>query len=229
MQTMWSLRAGRAVPTRRAVALALRERCSSSGATRLAAVIERPPLLTPDPPQWELKRQAAVLATESKHKLYPAALTDAEEGPDRQRARLRLDTLVEREGSREGEGDRAGDSRSLDRCLARRLYLLVQVDGRWQFPQATWAPPEGALDGVLRGVEASCGSELQTHRMGNAPLGHATAGDGTTFFYKLMHVAGDVQPADGTDFAWLTKEELGEKLDPEIRELAKTMCAGPFA
>ena len=157
-------------------------RCKS---TLLAALVERSPMLTPDEaPLTVVQQQAQAAAV--RQKVYPTTLTAAEEGPDQQRARLRMEALVEREGGREGDGDRTGDQRSLDRQLAHRLYLLVQVDGRWQFPHLAWQPPESARDGLRRAITQSCGDGLATHQMGNAPLGlvatpvRSGRGDGTS-------------------------------------------------
>jgi len=195
--------------------------------TLLAALVERSPVLTPDEPPHEAAQRlhAEIL---QQHKVYPTALTAAEEGPDQQRARLRMEALVEREGGREGEGDRTGDRRSLDRQLAKRLYLLVQVDGKWQFPRLAWAPPETARDSLRRALSQSCGEELRTHQMGNAPLGHAPlAGGDSLFLWRHLYVSGDVRVPPGGDFAWVTKTELAELVSEELSALSATTC-GPF-
>ena len=121
-------------------------------ATVLAALVERTPVLTPDLREWEEKQLRHTAALEAAQKVSPSAITAAEEGPDQQRARLRMEGLVERESTREGEGDRTGDMRSLDRRLSQRLYLLVRVGGRWQLPQEAWTAPEAA--GGERGSSA---------------------------------------------------------------------------
>mgnify|MGYP007045259764 CR=1 FL=1 len=51
--------------------------------------------------------------------------------------RLKLKEVIEREASAETEADRTGDERTTNRRLRQRLYLLLQINGRWQFPQAT--------------------------------------------------------------------------------------------
>ena len=197
----------------------------------LAALVERSPQLTPDLPDYELRHRESQLGFEVMHKVYPAAITAAEEGPDQQASRLRLEALLEREGSREGEGDRTGDLHSLDRQLTKRLYLLMQdSSGQWSLPQQEWrGPPESARDGVRRAVEAACGEALSIHQMGNAPLGHLPSEDGatTTFLWRCLYVSGQVAAPAGGDFAWVTRDELVERVDAPLGELS-AMVAGPY-
>ncbi len=201
---------------------------STGGRTHLAALIERSPQLTPDLEPHELDRIEAVAEAERGYKEYPAALTQAEEGPDRQRVRLRMEALLEREGGREGKGDLAGDERSLDRRLTQRVYLLMRTaDGKWGFPQLEWTPPESVRDALAEAVRRTCGEELAVHQMGNAPAGHHACADGggSTFYWRMLHVSGGVEVGDGCDYAWLTRGELAERLEqPEMRELAELMC-----
>ena len=65
--------------------------------------------------------------------------------------------------------------------------------------------------------------------MGNAPLGHMEVADDTLFLWRFQHVSGDVDAEEsGVDYAWLTKEELAERLDPRVgSEFARMVC-GPF-
>ena len=194
--------------------------------TLLAALIERSPLLTPEMSELEQQQQERSEAFEALHKVYPSSLTSAEEGPDQQRARLRMESILENEASREGEGDRTGDERSLDRRLAQRLYLLVRdgPNGPWRFPQREWAgPPERARDGLQSAIEATCGEALSVHQMGNAPLGHLPASN--LFVWRFLYVAGHVD--DDLEHAWLTRDELTERVDGELGELAKLVC-GPY-
>ena len=201
--------------------------CSSSGATRLAALIERSPQLTPDPTEAEELQQAFHAAQHVRQRKYPAVLTAAEEGPDQERARQRMEAIVEEEGSREGDGDRSGDMRSMDRCLAQRLYLLVQVDGQWELPQMEWQPPESARDGLRRAIEARCGGELNVHQMGNAPLGHVELSGGTRLFlWRFLYVSGDVV-SPGDDYAWVTQQELAERVDDNMSQLTNVVT-GPY-
>ena len=50
---------------------------------------------------------------------------------------------VERPLSRVTEADRTGNQKSLDRMLARTLYLLFRgTEGKWMFPTSTLVPKE---------------------------------------------------------------------------------------
>ena len=210
----------------------------AAGVTLLAALVERSPQLTPTVPAYELEHFAQKEASgrvrtdrRGASKVYPAVVTTAEEGPDQERARLRMEALVEREGSREGEGDRTGDARSLDRRLAQRLFLLVRIGDRWQFPQEAWRPPESARDGLSRALEATCGTELAVHALGNAPLAHVPRESGATLFlWRFLHIGGQVaDDASIDEYAWLTKEEVAAKVadDAALLELTARVC-GPF-
>ena len=224
---MW-LRLGRSLLLPRAASRA-RGLAPRRDATLLAALVERSPQITPDRLEHEDAQLAHELSKEALHKVYPKVVTAAEEGPDQQRARLRMEELVEREGSREGEADRTGDTRSLDRRLAQRLYLLVQVKGQWQFPQQEWQQPVSSRDGLSRVLEASCGSELTTHQMGNAPLGHLPLANGDALFlWRHLYVSGTVNVPAECDYMWVTKEELINCVDGELGHLASVAC-GPFA
>ena len=224
-------------PSALAAATSLSRQCtrclaSSSSSTLLAALIERTPQLTPDPTEIEQAQLAYEETFQGLHKVYPSSLTSAEEGPDAQRARLRMEALVEKEGSREGSGDREGDEASLDRRLTQRLYLLVRdVDGTWRFPQRVWeGTPESARDGLQAAIEAECGESLAVHQVGNAPLGHleVSGGDATLFLWRFLYVSGQVDPEwSGLQHAWLTKDELAERVDADLGELTKLAC-GPF-
>ena len=219
-----------AVVARAGQATVLRRCASSSSApTLLGALIERPPLLTPEITDLEMEQQKRNLELEDLHKVYPSSLTSAEEGPDQQRARLRMESILEREATREGEGDRTGDEASLDRRLSQRLYLLVRDgDGPWRFPQREWAgPPERARDGLQSAIEAACGESLALHQVGNAPLGHLSRPTGTLFLWRFLYVSGQVDAATGLEYAWLTKDELRERVDSELGGIAQ-LCCGPY-
>eukprot|EP00316_Scyphosphaera_apsteinii_P012615 CAMPEP_0119299972 /NCGR_PEP_ID=MMETSP1333-20130426/1981_1 /TAXON_ID=418940 /ORGANISM="Scyphosphaera apsteinii, Strain RCC1455" /LENGTH=219 /DNA_ID=CAMNT_0007301581 /DNA_START=97 /DNA_END=756 /DNA_ORIENTATION=- len=163
-----------------------------AGGTIFAALVERIPILTPELPAWRLEIQDALdQRTIALSKAYPAQYTEADEGPDRRRAREKLLKLIECDGSRLGEGDHTDDKRSLDRQLTCRLYLLLQINGRWQFPQVPWEPDasnaipnETIRSCLLRGLAAQCGDYLDVHWMGNAPLAHLVdESRGTTSFF----------------------------------------------
>lgn len=103
--------------------------------TIMAAVIERTPVVTPEIPAWQQKEFDLRADYIKLHKVYPKELTDVEEVPDQARARQRVERIIARDGGRLGSGDKKGDERTMDRCLSERLYLLLSINGTWQFPQ----------------------------------------------------------------------------------------------
>ena len=198
--------------------------------TVLAALVERIPVVMPEISEDErsqrLAKEELIL---SRAKVWPEAFTASEEGPERTRARQRLESIVEGEGGREGEGDRAGDESSLDRRLAQRLYLLLQgEDGSWAFPERAWQPPEPARDGLRELIAESCGDALDAHQVGNAPVAHLERDADSVFFWRFQYVQGEMNPQEGTQHAWLTKDELSERLGGPLGELATKMC-GPMS
>ena len=200
----------------------------SGGATLLAALVERSPQVTPELSELAQAQLAHQARLEGLHKAYPTALTAAEEGPDQQRARLRMEQLVEDESTREGEGDRTGDESSIDRRLDCRVYLAVRVDGRWQLPAEAWRAPETARDGLRRALSAQCGDGLSAHQMGNAPLAHVALESGDTLFlWRHLYVSGEVEVREGDAHAWLTKDELAHRLGDDLGPITATAC-GPF-
>eukprot|EP00966_Prymnesium_polylepis_P272792 6302340-Prymnesium_polylepis.1 len=60
-------------------------------------------------------------------------------------------------------------------------------------------------------------------------MAHLELPDATrVFYYRLLLTGGHVELAEGvTAHAWLTKEELGERLDPATAALVAEMC-GPW-
>ncbi len=202
-----------------------------------AALVERLPALTPPTPPWkqqsisDQRRFAEALAKE-----YPQEFHEAEEGPDAKKARIRLEAIVDAESRRQGVGDDDADEASLDRRLAQRLYLLLRVDGVWRFPQLHWPPQPSAgdapvpsmRDAILGELSASCGDEMKCHWMGNAPAAHLEGGAETTFFWKVQLLHGEPQTADGVSHAWLTKEELAERLGGGDKSAFVLEMCGPF-
>eukprot|EP00964_Phaeocystis_antarctica_P107629 scaffold72311_cov68-Phaeocystis_antarctica.AAC.2 len=163
----------------------VRRLCSGSGGggATLSALIERLPVVTPELSEWEVEwREAREALVISRAKVYNAEFTAAEEGPERTRARLRLEQGPNPGLARPRQNPRLAEPRQLcyshvcaspwtDRKLAERVYLLLQAeDGSWGLPQQPWAPPARARDGLQALIAASCGDELQTHQVGNTPV-----------------------------------------------------------
>ena len=221
---MWKVRAA----GRRVLARGL---STGGGATRpvLGALVERLPIVTPPVAEWKQKNlewQSTVHEHLAKH--YPPEFLQAEEAPDAKAARLKIEAIVDAESRRTGSGDDNDDQASTDRCLEQRLYLLLKVDGAWRFPQVDYTPGEStsARDLIMQKLMEVCGSGVVLRWMGNAPAAHyeQKSGSGTLFLYKVQVLSGGLS---GVEHAWLTKEELADRLGGEFGAFAMEVC-GPF-
>ena len=107
-----------------------------SNRATLTALIERIPVLVPEAPQWKVEvREVQAARRLLQSKMWPEELTFAEEGPDRTRARLKLDEIIQTEAVNADAASTIDNERSTQRAMRQRLFLLLKVDGRWQLPQ----------------------------------------------------------------------------------------------
>ena len=101
------------------------------------------------------------------------------------------------------------------------MYLLLrQRSGTWGFPQAAHAPGESVRQAAQRALEQAAPG-MDTYFVGNGPAAHAATAEGATFFMCASYLGGKVALPKGgaTDFAWVSKEELGEYVGPELQAL----------
>ncbi|CAE6410892.1 unnamed protein product [Rhizoctonia solani] len=122
---------------------------------------------------------------------------------------------------REHESDRTGDVKNLNRKGDRNLYLLVKGADGWRLPQGP--TKQGAAlhtQAALEELHSECGPDMDTWTVGRYPIGmhqSSEAGASTILFFKAHIFAGQAKP-NGTsikEFAWLTTEEIKEKVSPE--------------
>ncbi|KAI8929898.1 39S mitochondrial ribosomal protein L46-domain-containing protein [Entophlyctis helioformis] len=118
--------------------------------------------------------------------------------------------------------DAKGDVKSLDRALQRTLYLVVKqkdaasAGASWRFPQGSVLGNELLHEAAPARLADACGDAMDTWFVGKAPVGHAKDSTKTVFYMKAHILAGKVVPSGKvTDHAWLTKQELASKLEPE--------------
>ncbi len=141
---------------------------------------------------------------------------------------------------RETSADRAKDTRSLNRRLDARLFLLVKRGGTWGFVEGAFGDvgsSRGAAEAALAGVLGSkpkgdggdeAGVEVEEavvhYFVGNAPAAHTVGEDATRFYHRCQLV----QPGgfDGValmrrggyeDYAWVTVDEMGAYLGDAAR------------
>jgi len=127
---------------------------------------------------------------------------------------------------RVSEADRTGDVRSLNRKGDRSLFLLLKTAGTsgWRFPQGEVLQGEPLHQAAARDLMKECGSNMQTWIVGRQPVGvlqreaaakaQSDQGD-KIFFFKGHIMAGQAIGSTKVveDFAWLTMEEVEDRLE----------------
>ncbi|KAG8709237.1 54S ribosomal protein L17 mitochondrial [Ceratobasidium sp. 395] len=132
--------------------------------------------------------------------------------------------------SREHESDRKGDVKNLNRKGDRNLYLLVKATEGWRLPQGPAERGATLHTTALRELHSECGPDMDTWVVGRHPIGaHEPnrSGTGTILFFKAHIFAGQAKPNGKSvqDFAWLTAEEIREKVTPEYWTTIRDMLS----
>lgn len=131
--------------------------------------------------------------------------------------------------SRITEADTSNDIRALTRKLDRTLYLLVQQNSEWKFPTFGLEAKEPLHDAVERGLRQVGGINMKTWTVSNTPA--AVIKDenaGKEFFIKshIIHGKFNLQKVQGvTDYAWLTKNEISEKVNSKYYQELEPLLA----
>ncbi|KAJ3293727.1 hypothetical protein BCR33DRAFT_712597 [Rhizoclosmatium globosum] len=114
------------------------------------------------------------------------------------------------------------DVKSLDRKLADPVFLVVKSKstGKWSLPGSFQQIKQGELlhEAAKRSIEESCGTKMETWAVGKIPIGHVAKSEkDKTFIMKQLILSGqvDLNPSVVSEHAWLTKEEMKEKLGKE--------------
>ncbi|EIN07664.1 hypothetical protein PUNSTDRAFT_103724 [Punctularia strigosozonata HHB-11173 SS5] len=148
------------------------------------------------------------------------------------------------EAGRKNRADYKKDTKSLDRAGQRNLYLLLlkkeQERHNWVFPQRRIEKGEllhqaSTLYAAERGLYQECGSKMDSWIVSRNPIGvyepasspSESASKEYTFFYKAHIFAGQAV-TDSTsisDFAWLTKEEIADRVQKEYWDGVKDMLS----
>ena len=141
---------------------------------------------------------------------------------------------------RETEADASGDVKTLDRKLKTRLYLTIKSDAegnlsgpRWTLPSTLAETNESLLAAAERAVSDSVGSDLKLWCPSNAPMAvnmrvyndklpesfRENYFGEKIFYYRVQYdnTGGGVDEAamKADDYAWLTREEIVEKIEEE--------------
>ncbi|WPK25147.1 hypothetical protein PUMCH_002450 [Australozyma saopauloensis] len=129
--------------------------------------------------------------------------------------------------SRTTPADASNDTTSLERKLARTLYLVISEDqGKlWAFPNFSCenTPLHKVAEEGLYGLG---GTEINYFNVSPTPCHVQTSDKGKEFFIKLRILSGSfVAQNKNTTFKWLTSEELGEHLSKNYYEDIKHLMS----
>ncbi|XDG01161.1 hypothetical protein ABKA04_000776 [Annulohypoxylon sp. FPYF3050] len=177
-------------------------------------------------------------------RLREILLKDAESRVTEDGERAKEDEIVpvERPMDRITEADKTNDVRRLDRKLDRTLYLIVKgSDGVWQFPAVDVPTDANLHETAAKALESAAGVNMNTWMVGRVPVAHMVKkpefnednsfkqrGE-KIFFLKGRIMAGQADLKGNklglTDFNWLTREELKEKLSEKYFHSVRNMMA----
>ena len=125
------------------------------------------------------------------------------------------------------EADAQNDTKSLERALDRTLYLLVrntQADTKglsWHLPTKSMPHPIAPTDSLhsvgMRAVRDALGSMMDTWLVSKLPIAVIPHGehDAKTYVVKAHILAGEPVPVEGVEYAWLTREEIAQRLSED--------------
>eukprot|EP00573_Skeletonema_grethae_P004185 CAMPEP_0201709326 /NCGR_PEP_ID=MMETSP0578-20130828/58045_1 /ASSEMBLY_ACC=CAM_ASM_000663 /TAXON_ID=267565 /ORGANISM="Skeletonema grethea, Strain CCMP 1804" /LENGTH=366 /DNA_ID=CAMNT_0048198293 /DNA_START=99 /DNA_END=1200 /DNA_ORIENTATION=+ len=212
---------------------------------RVAAMVERLPVVTPDVEEWEQDYIDLRDFLMTYGKEYPAE-TGFMFAPDKPE-----DHVVESDeeliaglpftpAPRETEADASGDVKTLDRQLKTRVYLTIKSDAegnlsgpRWTLPSTLAENNESLLAAAERAVSDSVGSDLKLWCPSNAPMAvnmrvyndklpesfRENYFGEKIFYYRVQYdnTGGGVDEAamKADDYAWLTREEVVDRIEKE--------------
>ncbi|AXA49321.1 large subunit ribosomal protein L46 [Malassezia restricta] len=182
-------------------------------------------------------------AAESRFEDYYAKLQKSWDGDELLKSGANASSTSEASGSdsdmfttmpRTTEADAQHDTRSLERALDRTLYLLVRntkADTKelpWHLPTKNVPHPitsTVSLHSVgMEAVRDALGSMMDTWLVSKLPIAVIPHGvhDAKTYVVKAHILAGEPVPVEGVDYAWLTREEIAQRLSEDGSANAKT-------
>ena len=215
---------------------------------RVAAVVERLPVVTPDMPQWESDYWQLRDYLDCFDKEYPEGnpfMAPHDEAAETRTYEDIIASLPEglRPAPRETEADHSGYVHTLDRALKQRVYLTIpntataseeQSKMHWDFPTTDLKldGSETLVDAAKRAVKDAVGSKLEVFAFGNAPIAfdyrlyplrddtdNAVQGE-KIFYYRLQRDEGGAVVKNPKDCAWLTREEIVQGMMEALGERA---------
>lgn len=104
--------------------------------------------------------------------------------------------------------DKNNDLTSLERKLARTLYLVVERNGGYEFPTFESSDSQPLHLSTQNGIYAIGGPQINYFNVSNTPCHVSHTDAGKTFYIKSHILSGKFEPQDGSKHLWLTKDEL---------------------
>ncbi len=218
-----------------------------------AAVLERYPVVVPEPDDFEYEYQKGRFMDEqSKQRPAPVEWFLSEKDKLEGRTEPTLDdprAEMYVPAPRITEADKTNDVHSLERALDQRLYLVVKRSAKskhWQFPQILATDPDvtmreyttQALHSVLPPT-----SRPRVHHIAYTPSCHMEhvftpayqekhdVYGVKIFFYRIMLIKGEVKEVtQAVDYNWATIDELPQLLSPDYHKAVKPILVpvGPI-
>ncbi|KAI0562294.1 39S ribosomal protein L46 mitochondrial [Gracilaria domingensis] len=214
-----------------------------------AAVLERYPVVTPDPHKFEYEyRLGRFIDQQKRARPIPAHLFLTEKDRVEGRTEPVFDDPVAdkyRPAPRVTEADRTNDQKSLDRALKERLYFVIRRTGNspnMQFPQVLASKDDVTMkefaESALKSVTVPA-SRPVFHVISYSPASHLEhvyppsyqqkhdVYGVKIFFYRVMLLSGDVSPTRNCeDYMWARDCELPELLGHEYYASIKPILVG---
>jgi len=118
--------------------------------------------------------------------------------------------------SRETAADASNDTKSVNRKLGEKLFLVTKggdaACDTWRMPQVPVKNEETLRQAAERGLREVVPESTEVYFLGNAPSYCETNGDSKIFYYRavLVDLDTEVQLGDNySDFQWLSHSEIG--------------------
>lgn len=240
----------------------LAKRANKPWKVKVACVVERLPVVTPDKEKWETDFMEVQAYLSQFARTFPAdtpfgppAESDLPPGfkhPITEEDVLALLPENFQPAPRVTEADHTNDTKSLERKLPQRIFLTIRdtagagKDGVvvpnnnvndndnskvWTFPTTVANKDETLLETAKRISKETFGDNLDIFSVGNCPMAAdlLVYNEDThpekdlyfgekIFYFKVQRLGGDVDPhafSPEKDYAWLSKEEIVEKVIQE--------------
>ncbi|GMM29002.1 mitochondrial 54S ribosomal protein YmL17/YmL30 [Martiniozyma asiatica (nom. inval.)] len=116
--------------------------------------------------------------------------------------------------SRITKADEENDLSSIERQLARTLYLVVNQNGKWILPSFQVEGEDKGLHQVAEdGLRTLVGENINTWSVSNTPAAVVKVDGLNDYIMKSHIVAGKLEAKNVSGWKWLTKEEIKQTID----------------